>query len=154
MCLQSLLHLQSFKTFTEVVNILFYHSKDGKTGIAGLAPCCIADPAVQSSSPASESSACFVNHPVFVFCSHATIKCIYTIPIVSVAQGAFGPRRPSLAEQAAFLHVEIDCDKGKREASICLGCLEKFSCDTESKSVYCSVPESAYQLHQCSAKSL
>lgn len=55
--------------------------------------------------------------------------------IVSVAQGAFGPRRPSLAEQAAFLHMEIDCDVGNREASICLGCFEKFVRDTESKRV-------------------
>lgn len=68
------------KSFTKVVNVLFYHSTDGKTGIAGLPPCCIAEPAIQSSSPGSESSAFFVNHPVFVFCSRAVIKCIYTIP--------------------------------------------------------------------------
>lgn len=39
--------------------------------------------------------------------------------IVSVAQGAFGPRRPSLAEQAAFLHMEIDCgiwETGKHQS--------------------------------------
>lgn len=52
--------------------------------------------------------------------------------IVSVAQGAFGPRRPSLAEQAAFLNMKIDCDMGNGEASICLRCFEKLACDSES----------------------
>lgn len=52
--------------------------------------------------------------------------------IVSVAQGAFGPRRPSLAEQAAFLNMKIDCDMGNGEASICLGCFEKLACDSQS----------------------
>lgn len=59
--------------------------------------------------------------------------------VVSVAQGASGPSRPGSAEQAAFLHVEIECDKGNRDASICSGHLEKFACDIESERVSCSV---------------
>lgn len=55
----------------------FYRWKN--RGIARLTPCSIAELAVQSSSPGSYSIACFVNHAVFVFCSHTIIKCIYTI---------------------------------------------------------------------------
>lgn len=76
-----------------MVNVLFCHSTDGETGIAGLAPC----PAIQSSSPGSESSACFVNHPLFVFCSHAVIKCIYTIPNCQCGPGSLWAQEAQLS---------------------------------------------------------